>query len=290
MAVHVGLSLMRDDAYREAVLPLLEQGVVDALEWSFDQGWGTDELPQWIPPLLDHYAGAGRLWGHGVTFSAGSVDGESRHSAWLDRLAREVALRPLRGVSEHVGFMVAGALDAGAPLPLVDGEGARAVLRRNLARLAAVARVPVGLENLALALDADEPWQQGPLLAEVLAHVDGYLVLDLHNLWCQIANFGLDADALLATYPLERVRCMHVAGGSWWPATTDAATGFRRDTHDHAVPAEVLSLLSRALPRCPATELVVLERLGNTLSELEAEGLRRDFFAVRERVEAADHG
>lgn len=281
--VHVGLSLMLDDAYRSAVLPLFEDGTVDAIEWSFDQGWGARGVPDWVPPLLDLYAQSGRLWGHGVTFSAASSDGEPRHTQWLERLRDEIELRPLRGVSEHFGFMIAGTRDAGAPLPPGFGDGTRDVLVRNLARLRAVTGVPVGLENLALALDADEPWQQGPLLRDVLDTAGGYLVLDLHNLWCQIANYDLDAAQLLATYPLRRVRCMHVAGGRWWDVPGGGR--FRRDTHDGAVPNEVLDLLTLALPMCPSVEVVVLERIGDTVAEpADAELLRADFMAVRERV------
>ncbi len=287
MPVHTGLSLMLDDAYRIAVIPLFEEGLVDALEWSFDQAWGAREVPGWIPPLLDHYAAAGRLWGHGVTYSAGSADPGTRHDAWLERLAHEIALRPLRGISEHLGFMLAGERIAGAPLPMPDGPGARAVLATNLARIAAVASVPVGIENLALALGPDEPWQQGPMIADVLEATNGYLVLDLHNLWCQLANYELDADTVLATYPLDRVRCIHVSGGSWWPVADGGR--FRRDTHDAGVPDEVLSLLDRCLPRCPALEVVVVERIGEMLDQPgEAERLRSDFLAVRARVAAAE--
>lgn len=290
MAIHVGLSLMPDDGWRAAVLPLFDAGAVDALEWSFDQCWGSQGTPGWAAMLLDHYAAAGRLWGHGVSFSGGSVDAADRHARWLEGLAHEVTLRPLRGVSEHLGFMIAGAHDIGAPLPLPDGPGARAVLRRRLQALADTAGVPVGLENLALALDADEPWQQGPLLADVLAATDGYLVLDLHNLWCQIANYDLDGAALLASYPLARARVIHIAGGSWWsPPGSDAR--FRRDTHDGAVPDEVFALLAAAVPRCPALEVVVLERLGDSLrTDDDAVRLREDFAAVRATVAIAEVG
>ena len=34
-------------------------------------------------------------------------------------------------------------------------------------------------------------------------------------------------DAVLATYPLHRVRCIHVAGGSWWPLA--GGDRFRRE-------------------------------------------------------------
>ncbi len=284
MSALVGLSLMIDDASRAAVLPLFEAGVVDAIEWSFDQGWSAGGEPEWTTALLDHYAQAGRLWGHGVMLSAGSVRADARHDAWLARAKDECARRTYRGVSEHFGFMAADDLDAGAPLPLPDGPGARTVLARSLRRLADATAVPVGLENLALALGEDDVRSQGPLLGAVLDEVDGYLVLDLHNLWCQLVNFAVDREAILAGYPLARVRCMHVAGGTWWP-TPAAAPRFRRDTHDDDVPNEVLTLLTEVMPRCPALELVVLERIGGSITDdAAAERVRRDFMRVREVV------
>lgn len=281
MSAQLGLSLMIDAGSRAAVLPLFEAGLVDAIEWSFDQGWHAGGEPEWTTMLLDHFAAAGRLWGHGVMLSPGSVDASSRHDAWIDRVRSECTKRSYRGVSEHFGFMSAGALDAGAPLPLPAGPGARAVLARTLRRLAAATGTAVGLENLALAFGEPDVWAQAELLTEVLAAVDGYLVLDLHNLWCQLVNFAIDRDALLAAYPLERVRCIHIAGGTWWPLPD--GTRFRRDTHDDDVPTEVHALLGAVLPRCPALELVVLERIGGSVRDVDAaDRLRRDFHRVKE--------
>jgi uncharacterized protein len=284
--VHVGLSLMIEEPFRLAVLPLFEDGLVDALEHSFEIGWGRHPLPDWAEALLDHYAREGRLWGHGVTMSPFSVQAP-RHDAWLERVAAECRRRPYAGVSEHFGFMVAGPLDGGAPLPVPPGPASIRVGVAALQRLAAATGAPVGLENLALALGEADVHGQGPLLGEVLDAVDGYLVLDLHNLHCQAVNFGFDPLVLLAAYPLARVRCMHVSGGSWSePRIGEHSRSFRRDTHDDDVPAAVHELLRHALPRCPALELVVLERLGDTISDPDAAArLRDDFARVRAAVE-----
>ena len=87
MTAWLALSLMPDDGWRRAALPLFEQGLVDALEWSFDAVW--DRVPPpWLPPLVEHYAAADRLWAHGVSFSPGSVDGTtpgSRDSPPIER-------------------------------------------------------------------------------------------------------------------------------------------------------------------------------------------------------------
>jgi uncharacterized protein len=126
-------------------------------------------------------------------------------------------------------------------------------------------------------------------LEELLQPVNGFLVLDLHNLYCQVHNFGRPsrylrsraAADLLASYPLQRVRELHVSGGSW----SGVNSQIRRDTHNGAVPEEVFDLLTLALERCPQVEVVIFERMGNTLTdESEVEGFRKDFYRIKERV------
>ena len=288
--VHVGLSLMIEAGWSQAALPLLEGGQIDALEYSFEIGWTRAGRPPWADALLDHFAGADRLWGHGVTMSPFSVEAATREG-WLTRVREDCGRWSMRGVSEHVGFMEAGDLDGGAPLPVPYGPGAVTAAARSLQQLRDATGVDVGLENLALALSPHDVRDQGRLLTEVLEAVDGYLVLDLHNLWCQATNFDVDAARLLDDYPLSRARCMHVSGGRWSePAREGLGRRFRRDTHDDAVPSPVLDLLGEALPRCPNAEVVFVERLGPTLASDDAQAqLRQDVTQVRAIVEAA-HG
>ena len=66
----IGLSLMLEDDFLRAALPLFEAGEVEVLEWSFDVGWGLPALPAWAEELLACYSDQGRLLGHGVTYSA----------------------------------------------------------------------------------------------------------------------------------------------------------------------------------------------------------------------------
>lgn len=270
---------MLDDAFRETALPLFEAGVVDAIEYSFELGWARPR-PPWAEALLQHYGSAGRLWGHGVTYSPMSAEPSEHHDAWLARVAEDCAALGLNGVSEHYGFMGSGGLDVGAPLPPPPVPEVAQVCTKALRALAVASGVCVGLENLALALSRHDVDTQPQLIAQVLEAVDGYLVLDLHNLWCQAINFNLDPVGLLEQYPLHRTRVVHVSGGSW---STHGATRFRRDTHDARVPAAVFALLSEALGRCPAAEVVILEQLGPTLLDAHAAaGYRDDFSRLRE--------
>jgi len=290
MPIHAALSLMPEDAYRAAALPLLEAGEVDAVEWSFDAGWGLPRWPAWLSPLLDHYAEHGRLLGHGVTFSPLSGGWHDRQQMWLDRLTGELASRDYAHVSEHFGFMTAGDFHDSAPLPVPRTPKTLAIGRDRLKRLADAAQRPVGLENLAFAFGLDDVREQGQFLDDLLDPVDGFLLLDLHNLYCHVANFGLDPSALLDAYPLHRVRELHLSGGSWSESAHAGNGGpVRRDTHDEAVPPEVWELVDLAVPRCERLAYVTLERLGNTItSDADADGFRDDFRRMRDRVTSRD--
>jgi uncharacterized protein (UPF0276 family) len=154
----------------------------------------------------------------------------------------------------------------------------------RLRRLADAVELPIGLENLALAMSADDALEQGAFLEALLDPVGGFLVLDVHNVFCQASSFDLDADELLDRLPLSRAREIHVSGGSWH----DLVPRFRRDTHDGPVPDEVFALLERALARCPGVEAVFLERLGGTFDAADAASrYRADFERMRAIVGAA---
>lgn len=293
----IGLSLMLEDDFRNAAAPLFAEGMVDVLEWSFDTGWGR-RIPEWADALLDHYGEEGRLLGHGVHYSAFSARWEERQTRWLEQLGEEVARRRYVHVSEHYGFMTAAPFMRGAPLPVPRCEASRAVGRDRLARMRAMLAggknraCPIGLENLALAWNREEALAHGTFIGEVLEHEDDFILLDVHNLHCQIENFALDPDELLARYPLERVREIHVSGGSFlpaWPEQPDDTV--RCDTHDDAVPEPVFELLERALARFPNVRAVIFERLGGTLRTAgDADGFARDYLRVKQIVEASPSG
>lgn len=290
MAAHrpwVGLSLMPEDDFLRAAHPLFAAGEVEVLEWSFDTAWPPAVVPRWAAELIAAFADGDRLLGHGVHYSALSAGVESRQQAWLDRLREEVCRHAYRHVSEHFGFSGSRGFHRSAPLPVPLNDSTLSLGRDRLRRLAAVAGVPVGLENLAFAFGPRDVAEQGRFLDALLEPVDGFLLLDLHNLYCQSVNFGRTLDELLVTYPLHRVRELHVSGGSWSGTSGDERRPVRRDTHDGPVPAELFEWLPRVLAMCPNVEAVVLERLGGTLAAADDEPFRRDFRRLREVVRAA---
>lgn len=293
-SLRVGLSLFAHESFRAAAGPLFEQGLVDALEWDVDESWGfggverARQLPRWIADLLDLYSDDDALYGHGVWFSLMSARWEARQERWLEALGVACGMRRYRHISEHFGFHTAKGFTRGTMFPVPYTEGAVRVGRDRLRMLkAAAGGVRVGAENAAVALCAADAEQQGAFLGDVLGgDDDAFLLLDVHNVWTQCRNLGLSADEMLRRYPLERVRELHISGGSWVTPTQAPAGPFRLDSHDGPVPAAAFALLPSALALCPKAEVVFLEQRGANLdTPADVEQFQADFLRVRSIVE-----
>ena len=175
----------------------------------------------------------------------------------------------------------------GAPMSIPFTPATLAIGRDRLARIYDACACPVGLENLAFSYTLEEVKRHGAFLEALLAPLNGFVILDLHNLYCQTHNFDLPVDALLALYPLDRVREIHISGGSWDQTAVQPEKMVRRDTHDDGVPAEVFQFLEYALPRCPNLKFVVLEQLGVGLRTEASRALfQADFLKMDEIVKA----
>ncbi len=281
---------MHEAEFIASALPLLEAGEIDVLEWSFDTIAGSEYEPAWLPILLQEYSGRGRLLAHGVRYSLLSGDFSERQHTWLKQTEAELKRYPYRHITEHFGFMTSEHFHKGAPLPIPLNSQTLAIGHDRLKRLQQLAGIPVGIENLAFAFSAEQVKEQGAFLEKLIAPIDGFLILDLHNVWCQAVNFGTDPETLIRSYPLHKVKEIHLSGGSW-STVSSSDKPVRRDTHGESVPEEVLRLLAYALPLCPGTEAVILERLGDTLvSTGEQQEFAEDYRAIRQIVERVSAG
>ena len=186
--------------------------------------------------------------------------------------------------------MTGGAFTDGTPLPCPYDAAAVTLGQERLARLRDTVERDVGLENLAFAFSREDCELQPRFVEELLAPVDGFLLLDVHNLYCQADNYGFDPIELMERYPLHRVRELHVAGGQLThPASDPAGRSFRRDGHDRPVPDGAFALVEAALSRCPDLEVIILEHADHTLSTASAlDRFATDFRHLRRLV--ADAG
>ncbi|WP_257883251.1 DUF692 domain-containing protein [Hymenobacter sp. DG01] len=261
-----------------AALPLLAEGRVEAVEWSFDTLFWTEQMPDWFSELLRTYSAGNRLLGHGVFFSLLSGRLSPEQQQWLSQLRKVAAELPFAHITEHFGFFTGQNFHSGAPLPVPYTPATLRLGQDRLSRLYEACRCPVGLENLAFAYSLDEVKRHGEFLDKLLEPVNGFLILDLHNLYCQLHNFSVSYEELIRLYPLHRVREIHISGGSWEPSALAPEQKVRRDTHDQGVPEEVFQLLQRTMPQCPRLRFVVLEQLGNSLrTEENRARFRLDF-------------
>ncbi|NML71723.1 DUF692 domain-containing protein [Chryseobacterium sp. RP-3-3] len=283
----LGLSMMPEADFVSAILPILQNNSVDVLEWSFDTFYDADE-PEWLSGLLDFYAENNRLLGHGVYYSLFDARWTDRQDVWLKKLKEELRHRKYNHITEHFGFMNTENFHQGVPLPVPMHSRILQIGKDRLRRLQDVVDIPVGVENLAFSFSINDVKEQGEFLDKLVEDIDGFLILDLHNIYCQSCNFEVDMQEIIKLYPLEKVKEIHLSGGSW----QESAYGkkpVRRDTHDDRIPDKIVEILPKVLSQCPNLEYVIIERLGHTLNvESEKQVFFADFNRVKEMIEMSD--
>lgn len=282
----LGLSMMPEANFVSAILSLLQNNAVDVLEWSFDTFYDVEE-PEWLSGLLNFYAENDRLIGHGVYYSLFDARWNDRQENWLRKLKAECKRRNYNHITEHFGFMNTENFHQGVPLPVPLLPKTLQIGKDRLRRLQDAVEIPVGVENLAFSFSVDDVREQGSFLDRLVEDIDGFLILDLHNIYCQACNFQIDMFEIINLYPLGKVKEIHLSGGSW----QESAYGrkpIRRDTHDDRIPDEIVKILPEVISRCHHLEYVIIERLGNTLnSSTEKHAFFSDFNRIKEIVEAS---
>lgn len=277
---------MPSEDFQQATAELFAQGRVHVVEWSFDFLLTGAILEPWSMEIVNGFSERNALLGHGVNLSPLSARFSERQARWLEHAREQFASRKFVHASEHFGFSEAGPIAHGAPLaaPMTPETLCRG--KEMLKRYADAVQCPVGLENLAFAFSMEDVKRQGEFIDQLISAVDGFLLLDAHNIYCQVENFGVSERELLSSYPLSKVREIHLSGGSWSPSESGARLAVRRDTHDDAVPQEVFNIATLALKLCPNVDFVILERLAYTMMESEQQaGFRDDFETIEEILE-----
>ncbi len=283
--INSGVALNLDKDILAACLPLLEASKIDSIEWSFDALHNIRHKPTWFIALLKSFADANRLIGHGIYYSLFLGKWTKDQKAWLDQLRETCEQFHFEHITEHFGFMLGEEFHKGAPLSIPFNQHTLQIGRDRLMRLQDACRCPVGLENLAFAFYKNDVLHHGEFLTYLIEAVNGFIILDLHNLYCQMHNFNCPIDELLKAYPLDRIREIHISGGSWSSSVDSTASKIRRDTHDNSVPNEVLDLLKEILPKCPNVRFVILEQLGNGLNtDLSRKIFQSDFTTIQQIV------
>ena len=178
----------------------------------------------------------------------------------VDHMARLVGEVQPEFWSEHLAFVRGDGIEIGhltaPPRTLRTIEGTLKNL--DIAR-AAVGMAP-HVENIATLIDPPGSTLSEPeWLAETIRAAKCDLLLDLHNVHANAANFGQSPAGFLEALPLDRVSTIHLAGGKWI-----GPEGSRRllDDHLHDVPDPVYTLLETVAARTMRPLTVILERDG----------------------------
>jgi uncharacterized protein len=239
-----------------------------------------------VEVLADHYFNASRrarealralasqvpVHLHGVGMGLASAYAVDRTR--LDNMARLIEhVRP-SSWSEHLAFVRAGGVEIGhLAMPPRTAHTIEQTIR-NVETARAITGTAPALENIATLFDPPMSTHTEPQWTRQILEGSGApLLLDLHNLYANAVNASRDPHCELTTFPLERVRCVHLSGGMW--ISHDGGDRRLLDDHVHSPPDAVFDLLRTLKTQSSTTFDVVLERDGRypsfdvLLAELE---------------------
>lgn len=163
--------------------------------------------------------------------------------------------------SEHLAFVRAGEIEIGhlAAPPRTPSTIDATAQNLETARKT-VGTLPL-VENIATLIDPPASTLAEPEWLASTLHASGApMLLDLHNLYANALNFGLDAETFLARLPLDRVHAVHISGGK---LVGDPENPRLLDDHLHDPPDPVYRLLTLLAEKCPNPLTVILERDGS---------------------------
>jgi uncharacterized protein len=197
---------------------------------------------------------------HGV--GLGLASAYAVETSRLDKIARLIEhVRPV-GWSEHLAFVRAAGVEIGhLAMPPRTAHTVEQTVR-NVETARAVTGVAPALENIATLFDPPmSTYTEAEWSRQILDAAHAPMLLDLHNLYANGVNASRDPLADLATFPLERVRCVHLSGGMW--ISHDGGERRLLDDHVHSPPDAVFELLHSLQMQTTAGFDVVLERDGH---------------------------
>jgi uncharacterized protein len=274
--------------YQVALRLFIEEapGSFDFLEVIPDIVWtdlGLDEHPRYIEdpegrrlfagihsrmPVICHSIGLSIGSAH--RFDLAHVEQIRRWYEWLQFPWHSDHLSYNR--AEHEGEEI----NVGLTMPLPLEEETLELLVPRVEEVRRRIPVPFLLENNVYLFEIPDARIPEPEFLNLLCERSGcYLLLDIHNLYVNSRNHGLDPYAFIDRLNLDRVLEIHLAGGM-------EQDGFYLDAHSGPVPQDVWDLLDAVLPRVPNLGGIVFELLGSWFEPLGEAGLRGQLAKMRE--------
>jgi uncharacterized protein len=215
---------------------------------------------------------------HSIGLSIGSADHfETEHVAeirsWWERFR-------FPWHSDHLAYQRVDVDDrpiqAGITLPLALDDETLELLIPRIRHVLETIPVPFLLENNVYFFELPEGEYREPEFLNELARRSGCgLLLDVHNLYVNSRNHGIDAEDWLSRIDLSNVVEIHVAGGM-------EVAGFYVDAHSGRAPDEVWDLLRQVLALAPNVAAIVFELLGSWYETVGSDGLRDELGQLRD--------
>jgi uncharacterized protein (UPF0276 family) len=194
---------------------------------------------------------------HFISNSPGSAD-FARNNDLVAFAKLMASLAPIH-YSDHVTCCRSGSVDLRQNLPVPRTSEMVELFVDNIRllvrTLSARRRLPFLIENVSSGFEF-EASTLGPaeFYREIAERSGSHLLLDVHNIYVDEVNHGVDAVQFIESLPAARIREVHVAGGSW-----TRSRKMYLDSHDAKTPSRVLELLELVLARSDP-ELILLER------------------------------
>ena len=190
---------------------------------------------------------------HGVGLSIGSAGGMT--AGHLARL-RTVADRyePFV-VSEHLAWSTHDGVFLNDLLPLPYDDITLALVARHVDEVQTALGRQILIENPSTYLRFDGDGMAETEFLRTLAHRTGCsLLLDVNNVFVSAVNHGFDAAAYLASFAIEHVREIHLAGHA---SAGTQAEPLLIDTHDRPVSPPVWDLYRGLIGRAGAIPTLI---------------------------------
>ena len=214
---------------------------------------------------------------HCVKFNLGSVDTLDKH--YLKKIKKLVKKFNPSWISDHLCFCGVKGLGSPDLLPIPYNKKILLHIGEKIKRIIDFLEIPFLIENVSTYIKPhDSFYSEEEFLKELLSLSDGYLLLDINNLYVNSINHGFDPLEAFSNLPSDRIRQIHLAGHT--PYETHII-----DTHAEDIQDEVLNLfetIGKQLDPIP----VCIERDGNIPSFIQ---MKREVSKVC-RIYEAIHG
>lgn len=223
---------LRAPHYREVLDTLPDLGWVEVHNENF---FGGGAPLHTLLKVREHYP----VSLHGVGMGLASTTPlDEGHLAALYRLCNDV--QPA-AVSEHLCWNSAGGMVVNDLLPFPYTREALAHVAQRVEQVQEYLGRQLLVENLSSYLSfSHSEMTEGEFLAELVKRTGCGILFDVENLYVNVRNLGVDAEAFIKTLPAAAVKEYHLAGYS-------VRDGCLVDTHNHPVYPEVWALYEYVL-------------------------------------------